>query len=358
MSRGSAAIPSALLCACLIATGNGCAPDGEATGSRAPAEARTGAVAPDTPPGSPSEPATPEPPTLPDGAPVTPCEDAPQGMACVPGGILIRGHDGSDGCDQPEKRGAEGNFRPAGQVWLQTFYMDLTEVTYGAYKACEAAGDCRRVNPQYQDFDRPDQPMTGPSWFDAVAYCESLGKRLPTEAQWELAARGGDGEGFPWGDEPATCERAVIMDEQGRSCGVTKVGRSPGTGRPFVVASKPAGRNGLFDMAGNAEEWVADWYSASYEECGAACAGIDPRGPCDGESPCPGHGRRVVKGGSWYWPAACATAYNRRPWVPSNDPMHHFGFRCAASVDEARALGAAPEEPPTDDAPRVGGSAG
>jgi sulfatase modifying factor 1 len=91
-------------------------------------------------------------------------------------------------------------------------------------------------------------------------------------------------------------------------------------------------------MAGNQYEWVADWASESYAACGAACAGPDPRGPCDGALTCDGHHERVVRGGSWYWPAQNARGSFRRFHVPGNRPFHHFGFRCAASQAEATAL--------------------
>ena len=95
---------------------------------------------------------------------------------------------------------------------------------------------------------------------------------------------------------------------------------------------------GFVDMSGNAQEWVYDWHSQSYAACGADCLGVDPRGPCGGAEPCTGHRRRVVRGGSWYWPASHSRTYRRRAHMPSNRPYHHFGFRCAASPAEAEAL--------------------
>jgi formylglycine-generating enzyme required for sulfatase activity len=251
-------------------------------------------------------------------------------MACIPGGPFLRG---SDQGPAPA--------RPASTVFAQTLYMDLNEVTVAEYRACMKAGDCPEAGPRYVDYDRPRQPITGVSWFDAVAYCKAHGRHLPTEAEWEKAARGTDGRLYSWGDEPITCARAVYMDKSGRSCGVLKTrGGHPEKGRPLEVGSRPAGLYGLYDMIGNSWEWTADWFSESWDDCGAACAGVDPRGPCGGgATPCPGHNRKVVRGGSWYWPAEYNTTVYRRAHIPANQPeFHHFGFRCAASPAEAAAL--------------------
>jgi sulfatase modifying factor 1 len=277
-------------------------------------------------------------PTLPDGRPIVACIDPPPpGLACVPGGSFVRGSDVG-----PE------HSRPKALIWLQTVYMDVYEVTYAEYKACEKSGKCPKAGPRYSDFNRPRQPITGISWYDAVAYCKAVGKHLPTEAEWEKAARGPDGAMFPWGDDPVTCERAIIKDSRGRSCGVPKKGQ-PEKGRTFEVGMRPPGVYGLYDMSGNSWEWVADWATASYAACGAACEGVDPRGPCGGAEPCEGHKQKIVRGGSWYWDASYATAIYRRFHFPKNQPYHHFGFRCAASPEEAAALAGA--QPAPQDSP-------
>ena len=258
---------------------------------------------------------------------VDPCSQTPKGMACIPGGSFLRGTD----------KGFKAT-RPQASVWLDTFYMDVTEVTVEAFDACVAEKKCKPARTVYEDFSRPRQPKVGVSWFDAVAFCEARGKHLPTEAEWEKAARGTDGRAYPWGDEKATCERAVIKDKRGRSCGVKKKGMGRDKGRTFVVGTRAANQFGLFDMSGNAWEWVYDWYSNSYARCGEACTKDNPRGPCDGAEMCPGHFERVVRGGSWYWEAQYATTTYRRAHHPHNKPYHHYGFRCAASVAEAKAL--------------------
>lgn len=260
------------------------------------------------------------------------------GMKCVPAGPFVRGADGKD-----------PRARPQETVTLDVFFMDTTEVTTAAYKACVSSGKCKKAGPNYSDFSHPQQPVTGVNWFHADAYCRAQGKRLPTEAEWEKAARGPFGWRFAWGSQKATCARAVVKDRRGRSCGKLKKGRSgkPDVGRPEHVAQRPVGVYGLYDMAGNSWEWVADWYAPSYAACGDACRGENPRGPCRGNSPCKGHDKKVVRGGSWYWPGHMAAATYRRAHVPRNRPFHHFGFRCAASLDQAKALSSEPASAPT-----------
>ena len=271
-----------------------------------------------------AEPPDREPP--PAGMTVAPCGGKVAAMQCIPGGWFTRGH------DKAWKKDA----RPAARVWQGTFFMDTYEVTSGDYRDCWRAKGCKHAKPLYGDFSRSKQPMVGMSWFDAVDYCRWRGKHLPSEAEWEKAARGPDGETHPWGDQAATCERAVIMNKAGkRSCGTAKRGTHPEVGRTYVVGTRPVGRYGLYDMAGNAWEWVADWYSKSWTACGDACSKPNPRGPCDGAARCKGHRMKLVKGGSWYWPAKFATSYYRRAHPPANQPISHFGFRCAASLAEA-----------------------
>jgi sulfatase modifying factor 1 len=288
---------------------------------------------------------------------LAPCAKAPAAMACIPGGPFKRGvekdpYAGYKRCYQLGRpRTVKSDAVPQATVSVSTFFMDKYEVTYGDFMACVKTGKCntrpcvrakkcnKKAGPRYRDFNRPKQPISGISWYAAVEYCRAMGKHLPTETQWEKAARGPDGDTHPWGNDTSTCERAVIRHPtKGRSCGIRKKGSST-IGRPLVVGSRPAGRYGLYDMIGNIEEWVADWYSMDWKTCGAACQGKDPKGPCDGADPCRGHRWKVVKGGSWYWPKCAATGYHRRPHYPRNQPSyHHFGFRCAASVDEAAKL--------------------
>lgn len=261
--------------------------------------------------------------------------DIPADMKCIPGGPFLRGSNRTVTDENSNRAASEGygdrvrhplqDEAPEMTVTVSTFFMDTYEVTYSQYQECVAAGACGKAGPHYQGYSNPAQPMLGVNWYDARDYCKWKDKRLPTEAEWEKAARGPDGDIFPWGNEVADCSRAIIMENGQRGCG---------TGRTWKVGARDAGRYGLFDMAGNSWEWVNDWYSNNYTECGDACAGRDPQGPCDGAEPCQGHRFRVLKGGSWWWTAEYAQASNRRHHYPSNSPYHHFGFRCARSIDK------------------------
>jgi formylglycine-generating enzyme required for sulfatase activity len=239
----------------------------------------------------------------------------PEGMACVLGGSFELG----------DARGRRDEKRP-GTVYVDSFYMDLTEVTNAAYAACIESGRCK-VPKAYKKFSDPEQPVVAVSWFDAVAHCERLGKRLPTEAEWERAASGPEHTRYPWGEQARECEAAVIKTEAGEGCGSRRTAK---------VASRPAGHFGLFDMAGNVHEWVSDFYSPCLRgcdhECGDACFGENPRGPCGGVSPCAGHGLRSVRGGSWYWPLERARSTARRGSGAPNRGPHRFGFRCARNL--------------------------
>ena len=139
---------------------------------------------------------------------------------------------------------------PASTIWLSTFYMDIDEVTVERYRACVAAGHCKPHGPVYPDFSSPQQPITGVTWFDAVDYCASRGGHLPTEAEWEKAARGPDGPAEPWGSEPADCARAVIQSDAGRSCGVPNASpKLRDKGRVLAVGAVAESLQGARDSA-------------------------------------------------------------------------------------------------------------
>lgn len=251
------------------------------------------------------------------------CDDVsvPEGMQCIPGGVFQRGSERIS-IDE-DSRSEIADERPVMEIEISPFFMDTFEVTYGQYQTCVQDGDCTAAGPNYRGYSAAAQPMLGLTWFQARQYCEVNGKRLPTEAEWEFAARGPESEIYPWGNDPIGCEKAIIQENESKGCG---------RGSTWPVGSRPAYRYGLHDMAGNSWEWVADWYSEDYEACGPGCTGKDPLGPCEGADDCSGYDRRVLKGGSWWWDGEYAISSNRRAHYPDNSPFHHYGFRCSRSL--------------------------
>ncbi|MFO0631955.1 MAG: SUMF1/EgtB/PvdO family nonheme iron enzyme [Nannocystaceae bacterium] len=284
------------------------------------------------------------------GSEHAPCVEPPAGMSCVAGGFVIVGSDEGE----PEER-------PQRELEISTFYIDQKEITIAQYDRCHAAGACpRRRNGEQkimQPFVGPQQPMVPLDWERAVRYCAWAGKRLPTEWEWEKAARGPDGDLYPWGNDEPTCERA-----QYREC--APVGCKPYPGKAHrwdcnehdtkPVGHFPAGHYGLFEMAGNGYEWTASAGIEDIAACGAACNGRDPQGPCDGAHPC--KSTRVLRGGSWYWPAARIRGAHRRvESIRSGD--HRLSGRCATDdgvltafppVAIATPRSAAPDPTPPD----------
>jgi len=209
---------------------------------------------------------------------------------------------------------------PAGIEWLYSkpagIEFTKSVVTVAQYRACVEAGKCtkpktdltwmrrRSMDYNWGKPDRKNHPVNGVSWDDARNYCAWAGKRLPTEAEWEKAARGTDGRMYPWGNQDASCERAVMY-----GCGKERT-------RP--VCSKKPGNSpyGLCDMAGNVYEWVADWYEEEYYE---SATSRNPGEPTGGKY-------RVVRGGSWNYPDVCASCRGRQK--PSFK-RYDAGFRCA-----------------------------
>ena len=203
--------------------------------------------------------------------------------------------------------------RPVHQVSIKPFEMAKSPVTNKQYQACVAAGACEPLSVKCATaaFTGDDQPVVCVDWGRAAAFSRWVGGRLPSEAEWEYAARsGGKKRAFPWGDEPATCERAVLS-EGGFGCGRKT---------SWPVCSKPAGNTeqGLCDMAGEVYEWVKDAYHDSYE--GA---------PTDGGAwEDSGAKHRVVRGGSWSRKADYAFSSLRGAAVPANSNVT-LGFRPA-----------------------------
>jgi len=192
--------------------------------------------------------------------------------------------------------------RPEHRVWLDSFSIDMTEVTHGAYEKFLAATKRR---PPYHWVQRPapEVPIYNVDWEDASAYCAWAGKRLPTEAQWERAARGGiEAASFPWGDEKPDTKLALFN---------VSTGAGP-------VARFPPNGFGLFDMAGSVSEWTSDWFEREYYSVSPP---KNPQGPERGQY-------RVIRGGAWSDSPDRITVFFRN-WVRPNQRTPNVGFRCA-----------------------------
>lgn len=233
-------------------------------------------------------------------------------MVAVPGGAFMMG------CNEELDSECFDDEYPYHEVVLSSFAIDQTEVTASAYAECVDEGTCSPPTTQTA-FDgiecnptSGDQAVVCVDWFQARDYCAWREGRLPTEAEWEKAARGVDGRVYPWGNESPTCTEAHLM-----SC--------PG-GQVLDVGSKPAGASpyGALDMAGNVFEWVSDWYGAAYYVLSPA---QDPTGPADGS-------RRSLRSGSWQYGFASGRASFRGVDYDAptpDDANSNIGFRCAVS---------------------------
>jgi len=203
-------------------------------------------------------------------------------------------------------------------VVLDAYYFDQYEVSNKNYKAFMK--DTSHPAPAYWDdprLNKPEQPVVGVNWYDASAFCEWKGKRLATEAEWERAAKGPDGKAhYPWGHE---------LDP-------TKANYGQNVGMTTAVNSYPEGASGfgVFNMAGNVFEWVADWYDPSYYNVSAA---MNPQGPATGLNFAKQGPVKVMKGGSWLAPSSSLHTSHRFWNQPENNSYGvGLGFRCAKSV--------------------------
>lgn len=230
----------------------------------------------------------------------------------VPSGIFLMGSDE----DNPD---ADGDEYPQHEVYLDGFWIDRYEVTNQQYALCVDDDIC---DPPYESgtftrdmyFNHPayeNYPVVWVNWHDANRYCEWAGKQLPTEAEWEKAARGVDGKEYPWGDEPP--------DETLANFG-TNIGDTTEVGTYSPLGDSPYGSA---DMAGNVLEWVKDWYSKDYSSLldqvenptGAGSSNIKAK---------------IARGGSWIYPARRARSPFRVDRLPELREGN-IGFRCIFS---------------------------
>jgi len=201
---------------------------------------------------------------------------------------------------------------PAHPVELESFWIYQTEVTNAQYRLCVEDEVCP-MPALLEFFNDPlfaDHPVVYVDWFSAVAYCGYAGGRLPSEAEWEKAARGPDDRPFPWGEAPV-CGKANLK------------GCTQGLTAPVGSFSEGASPYGVLDMAGNVSEWVADWYSPVYYQDSTP---VNPTGPSEGEM-------RVARGGSWKNPFVGVRSTNRIANYPEVYSTG-VGFRCAIDVRE------------------------
>ena len=228
----------------------------------------------------------------------------PDGMVqvYVPAGKFMIGSD-----DPDDKKS-----NPVHVVYLDAYWVDQTEVSRGMYNVCVRASGCPPIRKQHDpSIDDPAYsmyPVIYIKWEYAQMYCHWAGRRLPTEAEWEKAARGTDGRLFPWGDSPPTIALANFNNNIG---GLMPVDRYPLGASPY----------GALNMAGNVREWVSDWYEPFYYR---RSSGINPPGPETGTT-------KSLRGGSFLDDERQLRAFNRFNHDPGS-PGNNRGFRCVESA--------------------------
>jgi formylglycine-generating enzyme required for sulfatase activity/serine/threonine protein kinase len=270
------------------------------------------------------------------GSAAAPSPDAcPAEMVPIPGGEFFMGND--------EGLATE---KPSHSVTLAPYCMDKYEVSVSAYVKCSEVGKCKRAgsandwdgitSKDHATFDslcngrepeeRGNHPVNCVDWSMAERFCRETGKRLPTEAEWEFAARGPDGRRYPWGDDDPTAEYLNACGSECAAWGAKnhvdeKAMYAADDGFPTTapVGSFPKGasRYGVEDVVGNVWEWVADWY-APYRGDEEA----NPKGPSSGEE-------RVIRGGSWNGSFAAWVRPTFRFKSDANQRSYGIGFRCA-----------------------------
>jgi serine/threonine-protein kinase len=228
-------------------------------------------------------------------------------MVRVPGGTFQMGSVEGD----PD---AEADESPQHSVTLDAFWIDQTEVTNAQYRQCVDAGACQAPTtcdwgmPTYVHEKYAEHPALCVNWYEAAAYCEWAGARLPTEAEWEYAARGPDSFVYPWGNDPPDSTLLNYAENVGDT---TKVGSYP-DGASWCQA---------LDMAGNIWEWVADWHGKYPSE-----AQTNPTGQPAGET-------KAIRGGGYFDDKTCIRTTHRY-FEPPDSHVPHVGFRCAGQAGE------------------------
>ncbi len=312
-----------------------------------------GCRAPDLPT-PPPDAATPSPAPTP--APVATRRRCPEGMVMLENNVYQRGD-----------AAGERNEAPPHRVSLAPYCIDRTEVTVGRYRACVAEGRCTvhtTINfpalpaaeqPFWSSFcngartDRDDHPINCVDWAQADSYCRARGGRLPTEAEWELAARGVEARRFPWGDAAPTPDRVNACDPDCRTA-TQRPGRPPpavalnasdGAATTAAVGSYPAGASfyGAQDMAGNVMEWTADWFGPY-----GAIPLTDPTGPLTGTT-------RVVRGGHWSTSNPAQLRTTARAEAQPGFRLATLGFRCVAAPEMVPVEAPPPPPPPPEPEP-------
>jgi len=234
------------------------------------------------------------------------CKQKPnddKGMLDIPAGSFMMG------CNQAQDSACDADESPYHEVTLSAYKIDAREVNQTQYQACVDAGGCfapgADANCEWDPVARADYPVVCVTWERADEYCRWAGKRLPTEAEWEKAARGENGLVYPWGDSAPECAHVNFAD---CDTGSQPVGTHPGGKSPY----------GVEDMAGNVYEWVSDYYAEDYY---ATSPGNDPHGPSTGDN-------RVMRGGAWGYDANYLRTSNRGA---NQQTVYRFplGFRCA-----------------------------
>lgn len=256
----------------------------------------------------------------------------------------LAGYGGEAGNCQPEY-GEDS--APEHQVTVSAFRMDRTEVSYAQYLAfintlgpgshrngcggfacLQTRNDSETSNIQFDSqtysvlFAINDYPVTNVTWYGANAYCQAIGRRLPTEAEWERAARGSDGRIFPWGN---TWDSLLASTRRPASGEAEK--------KPVFDFTAGASPYGVLNLAGNVAEWVSDWYDARFYGRAEATS-PDTTGPLSGTT-------KVVRGGSWDSVPFFARAVHRQDRDPLQ-PTAWIGFRCAEDIGTAANTGSSP----------------